>query len=85
MSQDPTSCDIFCSWLKPEYYLFFSLGCSPVRCRRNCPFGWATDEDGCDMCKCKRKGNRHTKTVNKCTITYKNSLWFRVRMVYCLR
>nr|UVH36224.1 sea star footprint protein 8 [Asterias rubens] len=39
-------------------------GCSPVRCRRNCPFGWATDEDGCDMCKCKRKGGSKGKNKN---------------------
>ncbi|XP_071791702.1 uncharacterized protein [Asterias amurensis] len=39
-------------------------GCSPVRCRRYCPFGWATDEDGCDMCKCKRKGGSKGKKEN---------------------
>ncbi|KAI0222387.1 Papilin [Lamellibrachia satsuma] len=26
--------------------------CEPVRCRMFCPFGWAKDESGCEICKC---------------------------------
>ncbi|XP_033625053.1 antistasin-like [Asterias rubens] len=29
-------------------------GCAPVLCRMGCRNGWATDEDGCEICQCKR-------------------------------
>ena len=27
--------------------------CEPVTCRMFCPFGWATDGEGCEICQCR--------------------------------
>ncbi|XP_071788249.1 uncharacterized protein [Asterias amurensis] len=31
-------------------------GCAPVLCRMRCQHGWATNEEGCEICECKRPG-----------------------------
>ena len=40
--------------------------CEPVTCRMFCPFGWATDGEGCEICQCR----------NPCKVTFFYNFFF---------